>query len=201
MLLLALVGCGARSLSPDTEARWQERQLALAAVDEWNLRARAILRLEGQAYPVGLNWKRNADRFMLLLEAPFGQGVIRIDRDAAGTYRLRLPDGRVFRNTSAEALLDELLGWSLPISGLEYWIRGLPRPGSDYTRRTAAAGATRSLRQDRWDIDYLDYFTAAPGLPRRINLGRDGVALRLVVEHWQPAKVEDDTPGLFPEFD
>ncbi len=201
VLLLVLAGCGSKGgPTPALEQRWQERQLTLAAVQEWNLRARAVLRLEGEAYQVGLNWRRDAERFVLLLEAPFGQGVIRIDRDPAGSYRLGLPDGRVYRNSSVEALLDELLGWSIPISGLEYWIRGLPRPDSDYTRRTAGEGATRSLRQDRWDIDYLDHFAVAPGLPRRINLARDGVALRLVVEHWQPETVEEPEPGLFPEF-
>ena len=202
VLLLVLAGCGTRGgLAPDSEQRWQDRQLALMAVEDWNLRARAVLRLEGEVYQVGLSWRRDKERFVLLLEAPFGQGVIRIERDPADAYRLRLPDGRVFRNDSAEALLDELLGWSIPISGLEYWIRGLPRPESDYSRRAADSGATRSLRQDRWDIDYLDYFAEQPSLPKRVNLARDGVGLKLVVEHWQPDKVEDNDTGLFPEFD
>ena len=202
VLLLVLAGCASRvGPSPDAGQDWRDRQRALAAVEDWNLRARAVLRLEGEAYQVGLSWRRDRERFVLLLEAPFGQGVIRIDRDPEGEYRLRLPDGRVVRNNSAEALLDELLGWSLPISGLEYWIRGLPHPDSAYTRRAANSGVTRSLRQDRWDIDYLDYFADDPPLPRRIDLGRDNVGLKLVVEHWQPASVEDGAPGLFPEFD
>lgn len=204
MVLLVLAGCSSRSgLPTDTtgEQRWQQRQLELAAVQDWNLRARAVLRLEGEAYQVGLSWRRDAEHFVLLLEAPFGQGVIRIDRDPAGSYRLRLPDGRVLRNESAEALLDQLLGWSIPISGLEYWIRGLPHPDSAYTRRAADSGNTRSLRQDRWDINYRDYFADVPPLPKRIDLDRDDIALKLVVEHWQPAQVEDTAPGLFPEFD
>ncbi len=204
MVLLVLAGCSSKSgLPTDTagEQQWQQRQLELASVQDWNLRARAVLRLEGEAYQVGLSWRRDAERFVLLLEAPFGQGVIRIDRDPAGSYRLHLPDGRIYRNDSAEALLDELLGWSIPISGLEYWIRGLPRPDSAYTRRVAGSGNTRSLRQDRWDIDYLDYFADVPPLPKRIDLARDDIALKLVVEHWQPAQVEDTAPGLFPEFD
>ncbi len=201
-LLLVLAGCGYRGIPvEDSEQLWQARQLELAAVEEWNMRARAVLRFDEEAYQVGFSWRREADRFALLFEAPFGQGVIRIERHPAGDYSLRLPDGRVFRNDSADALMDQMLGWSIPIGGLEYWIRSLPRPDGDYTRRIGDSGSTRSLRQDRWVIDYLDYFEIDPELPRRINLARDGVALRLVVEHWQPAKIEGSEPGLFPEFD
>ena len=52
---------------------------------------------------------------MMLLEAPFGQGVLRIECAGPGQYRLRLPDGQLFENTTAEALLDDVVGWSLPI--------------------------------------------------------------------------------------
>ena len=138
----------------------------------------------------------------MLLEAPFGQGVFRIDRPAAGQYRLRLPDGREFINRSPEALLEEVVGFALPISGLEFWIRGLPHPGSEYRHRLDADGRARLISQDDWDIDYLDYFAAAPEppLPRRLRLTRDELTLRLVIERWQPATVEAAPSDLFPEF-
>ena len=78
-LLLVLAGCGYRGIPvEDSEQLWQARQLELAAVEEWNMRARAVLRFDEEAYQVGFSWRREADRFALLFEAPFGQGVIRI---------------------------------------------------------------------------------------------------------------------------
>lgn len=202
LALLALAGCS--RLGPVTDnarERWQAEQLALGAVDSWDLHARAAIRLEGEAYQVGIRWQREAGQYTLLLEAPFGQGVIRIDAVADDRYQLRLPDGRVFENTSAEALLDEVLGWSLPLGGLEYWIRGIPWPDSAYAYRSDDLGRTTSLNQDQWSIDYLDYFEAeGADLPRRIRLERDKLALRLVIERWQPIDIDDTPSDLFPEF-
>lgn len=179
---------------------WSDRQREAAALHSWDIHARAALTLKGEAYNIGLSWERSSERFMLLLEAPFGQGVFRIDRDVGGAYRLRLPDGQVFTNATAEALLEEVIGWSLPVGGLEYWIRGIPQPGTDYSHRLDAQGRARSIRQDRWDISYLDYFAEQPQLPRRIKLSRDELALKLVIERWQQPEVEQDSSDLFPEF-
>lgn len=167
------------------------------------MRARAVLRLEGEVYNISLNWQRGPAHFSLLLEAPFGQGVFRIAGAADGSYRLRLPDGQVFVNSTPEALLEEVIGWSLPIDGLEYWIRGMPHPGADYSRRIDAQGRGRSISQDRWDISYLDYFEdrPEPQLPRRIRLERDELSLKLVIERWQAPAVEQAPSDLFPEFD
>jgi outer membrane lipoprotein LolB len=204
-VVLAAAGCmRPGGLSDDDEAQrlWASRQQAVAALDSWDIHARAALTLKGEAYNIGLNWERTSDRFMLLLEAPFGQGVFRIDGDVGGPYRLRLPDGQVFTNATPEALLEEVVGWSLPIGGLEFWIRGIPQPGADYRPRLDASGRARSIRQDSWDISYLDYFDAqpAPQLPRRIKLSRDELTLKLVIERWQQTEIEPDTSDLFPEF-
>ena len=173
----------------------------MGAMDSWDIHARAALTLKGEAYNIGLSWQRDADRFMLLLEAPFGQGVFRIDGAVGDSYRLRLPDGQIFSNATPEALLEDVIGWSLPISGLEYWIRGVPQPDAEFSHRIDARGRARSISQDRWTIDYLDYFDAAPEpqLPRRIKLSRDDLTLKLVIERWQQSEAEQDEPLISVE--
>lgn len=188
---------------PPSEELWQSQQAAAGAVREWNMYARAALRLEGAAYNIGIRWQRQRDgRFMILLEAPFGQGVFRIDSRESGVYRLSLPDGQSFVNTTAEALLEDTVGWSLPISGLDFWIRGLPHPQAAYSRRLDSNGLARSIRQDGWDIEYQEYKPApdGPQLPRRMRLVDDTVSLKLVIEHWQPPRSENNNEDLFPSF-
>lgn len=161
-----------------------------------------MVRRPGEAYNIGLRWQRDPQRFVLLLEAPFGQGVFRIDAYGSGGYRLRLPDGQEYRNRTPEALLDEVIGWSLPVSGMQYWIRGLPRPGADYRIQLDEFGSAIRIRQDRWEIEITDYFDAGlePRLPRRINLARDDLNIRLVIERWQQSEAERPSPDLFPDF-
>ncbi len=184
------------------QQQWQTHQQSLATLDSWDLHARAAIRIESAAYNIGIRWQRDSDRFSLLLEAPFGQGVFRISDVDGGRYRLQLPDGQAFENSTPEALLQDVVGWSLPVSGLEYWIRGLPRPDSGYSHRLDGAGRARSIAQDQWSIDYLDYFDpdAQRQLPRKINLSREAMNMRLVIERWQQVRIEDTGVDIFPDF-
>jgi outer membrane lipoprotein LolB len=202
---VAIAGCsqfGGLADKQQAQELWAARQQALLDFDAWDIHARAAIRLKGEAYNIGLRWQRQAENSMILLEAPFGQGVFRIETSMGGTYRLRLPDGQVFENSTAEALLEDMIGWSLPISGLEYWIRGIPRPDSAYSHRLDHGGRARSINQDQWAIDYLDYFVGQenPQLPRRIKLVSDTVTLKLVIERWQQPEIDERPADLFPVF-
>jgi len=108
----------------------------------------------------------------------------------------------VSESKTAEALLEDMIGWSLPISGLEYWIRGIPRPGSAYSHHLDQEGRARSIRQDEWTIDYRDYFAHAEGpqLPRRFKLVSEKVTLKLIIERWQQPDIDVSPTDLFPIF-
>lgn len=181
---------------------WLEHQAGLAAMQSWDLRARAAVVRPGEAYNISLSWKRSVGQFMILLEAPFGQGVFRIEGGQQDEYRLRLPDGREFQDSTPEALFEQVLGWSLPISGMEYWIRGIPHPGSEARHRLGADALARSIRQDGWEIAYTDYYTESPdaGLPRRLKLAREDLSIKLAIERWRRADGQPGDSDLFPDF-
>ena len=204
-IAVAIAGCSQSGRLEDKQRAqelWAARQQALLELDSWDVHARAALKLESGVYNIGIRWQRQAETSTILLEAPFGQGVFRIESDAVGKYRLRLPDGRVFEDNSAEALLEKMIGWSLPIGGLDYWIRGLPRPDSDYSHRLDEGGRARSIDQDQWSIGYLDYFARQENLqlPRRVKLVSDKVTLKLIIERWQQPTSDASPSDLFPTF-
>lgn len=202
---LTLAGCARQGGLVDeavVERRWAAHQKAMTDYRTWDLHARAVVRHYTEVYNVGLQWKQDTGQFVMLLEAPFGQGVFRIDRDPGGNYRLLLPDGQLFVNRTPEALLEDVFGWSLPIGGLRYWIRGLPRPGSEFRDRLNDSGLARSIHQDSWSIEFREYFDNAgePRLPRRLNLARDDFNIKLVIERWQQSEAVHPDADLFPEF-
>ena len=201
---MGLIGCAQFGDLDDLELRqqrWQIQQNALREVEQWDMYARAVFTLPEGVYNIGFQWQRKPDRFLLLLEAPFGQGLIQIQNDAAGYYRLRLPDGQVFLNDSPERLLKDVIGWSIPISGLEYWIRGMPRPQTGFTHRIDNSGLARKINQDNWVITYTDYYELAEApLPRRLRLTHEEITLKLSIDRWQQAEIEDSDADLFPEF-
>lgn len=201
------MGCsqfGSQTSRQQAQQEWVQWQQSVQQIEIWDVHARAVIILEAGVYHVGIRWQRDREGFVILLEAPFGQGVFRVESASTGPhpYRLSLPDGRVLGSDSPEALLDEVIGWSIPISGLEYWIRGIPRPETGYSHRIGADGRLQSLRQDSWSIHYLDYFSSQepPQLPRRMRLEHSDITLKLVVERWQQSESDQTPSELFPEF-
>ena len=204
---LLLAGCsqfGGVADREQAQQEWVRWQQSVQQIEIWDVHARAVAILPGAFYHVGIRWQRDRKGYVILLEAPFGQGAFRVEStpESSRPYRLSLPDGQVYENESAEALLDQVIGWSIPISGLEYWIRGIPRPESDYSHLVGADGRLKSLQQDGWSIHYRDYFSAqdSPQLPRRIQLVHSDLTLKLVVERWQQSENDESPSELFPEF-
>lgn len=203
-----LNACATTLKTPVTEQSlksWTQYQLEAGKINNWDLHARAAIFVGDDVHNIGLNWRHSADEFLMILEAPFGQGVFRLEsnRNAGLAAKLSLPDGRVVYAETAEAALEKVVGWSIPVSGLESWIRGLPQHKTKFSHELNVDGRLKSLQQNDWRINYLDYFDfkePSKGLPRKMYLKRDRLALKIVIEHWQKPEMTSGDTELFPDF-
>ncbi|HAG61572.1 MAG TPA: outer membrane lipoprotein LolB [Coxiellaceae bacterium] len=83
-----------------------------------------------------------------------------------------------------ESLMQQALGYSLPISNLYYWIRGLPAPGTQQTTYNQYGHLTQ-LKQDGWTITFLNYTHQGDvDLPQLIRLNGHHLAIKLVIKQW-----------------
>ncbi|MFA5370887.1 MAG: lipoprotein insertase outer membrane protein LolB [Sideroxydans sp.] len=131
-----------------------------------------------------VRWMHRDGTDEILFLAPLGQTVARITRNA---QRVMLEtDGKQYIADDAETLMQQVMGWHLPLSGLRHWVTGMPQPGAPYERELDANGQVSVLQQEGWTIRYSRY--AAPGaeaLPLRLSLQREGVEVRLVIDEWE----------------
>jgi outer membrane lipoprotein LolB len=83
-----------------------------------------------------------------------------------------------------EALLEQEMGWKLPVRHLFYWIRGVAAPGKKRWKLDAYGHIT-SLVQQGWQIQYSNY-TKINGidLPRKTVLKRQGIRITIVMKRW-----------------
>lgn len=200
-------------VTPESELNWDLRQQQLMPIDEWEIHARAAIllkneQLEDKVYPVGINWSRQQEEFVMIIEAPFGQGVIRIESnpsiDKNEQFKLTLADGKYRLGATPEALLVDLLGWSIPVSGLKSWVKGLPQGEVDYSYELYGSGQLKSLRQDGWLINYLAYFSTeqqTQSLPKRLYLKHKNLGIKIVIERWTELETSIESESIFPNFD
>lgn len=154
---------------------------------DWELRGRIAVRAGDAGWHASLSWRQTGEVFDLDLSGPLGQGALRLHGDAGGVG-LERADGLRDWAPDADVLLMRHTGWSLPVSGLRYWVQGLAVPGRAAEWERAADGRPLRLRQDGWDIRYVDYLEP-PGQsprPRRIELERAGLTARLLIDSLAP---------------
>lgn len=154
----------------------------------WELQGRLAVYAGDEGWHASLNWRQTGDAYLVELRGPLGQGAVRLQGDASGVT-LERADGLRDRATDVDDLLARHTGWVLPVSGLRYWVRGQAVPDHEALWERDAQGRPQRLQQDGWDIRYTDYLTQPElgVLPRRIDLERDGLHARLVIDAWAPA--------------
>ncbi|QJQ96472.1 MULTISPECIES: lipoprotein insertase outer membrane protein LolB [Halomonadaceae] len=190
--LLLLAGCATPSPGPDTTGRgqWNAQADRIEALDEWRLAGKVGLRTPQESTSANLDWNQRPYHFRMLISGPFGAGRSVLE-GREGRVSMTSNQGR-FEAENAEALMEAQLGWSLPVSSLDYWIRGLPAPGREHEVARDNGGFPVSLHQDGWEINYLDWTqTSNLWLPRRLVMTYDEIRATLVVNEWQTEAVDE----------
>jgi outer membrane lipoprotein LolB len=140
----------------------------------------------GGVVTANVRWEHAADRDEIWLMTPTGQTMAHIVDSAKGVVLTRA-DREQHRAANVETLTRQVLGWPLPLSHLQYWVRGLPVPGSapaeverDEAKRLSA------FTQNGWRValtyhDEGDY----TGKVRRVDLIDGPNRIRFVVDTWR----------------
>jgi outer membrane lipoprotein LolB len=129
-----------------------------------------------------LTWRHDETTDDLILSTPLGQGVAEITR-REGIYTLTTSNAKRYSASDPTELTEQALGWALPLAGLTDWLQGRPQPGIDAKTRYEG-DRLAELRQLGWHIQYANY-DEAKRLPKRVQLTRGELDIRLVIDEWQ----------------
>lgn len=150
----------------------------------FTLNGRVAVKHNGTRHSAGLRWVHQPQSDELLLLAPLGQTAARVYRDARSAT---LEDGdKRYQAGDVESLMQQVLGWHLPLSGLRHWVLALPAGESEAQIERDAKGRVAVLRQNGWEVRYLRYAgDAANSLPTRLELERDALQMQLLIDEWE----------------
>lgn len=196
-LVAALSACTTLPLSPEaSRARWQQRLELLTGLDHWSLQGRLAMRQGKEGMHASLLWRRQQAQHIFDLRGPLGQGHIRLTQDSSGAHLQDAKQQSYFAATAQQLLLDTT-GWNVPLDNMNYWILGLPAPGS-YHHEMDGAGRLSVLQQGGWRVQYLDYAVSdGYELPSKLLIvpqvsaqqvqlaPETAMKLRLVITRWQ----------------
>ncbi|MFH0934026.1 MAG: lipoprotein insertase outer membrane protein LolB [Pseudomonadota bacterium] len=175
LLLLLLAGC---ATAPVAVQRLPEADAPFA------FNGRVAVRQGEQRDNAGVRWVHRGGDDEILLLAPLGHTLARIRRDEQSASLEA--SGRKYAAQDMESLMQQVLGWQLPLNGLRYWVSARPVPEVDSAIERDANGQVSLLRQQGWEISYMRYAAATPdALPLRLKLQREGVEVLLLIDEWE----------------
>lgn len=194
LLVLILSGCSYLMKEPISTAPqsytaipFALRQQKLITLNGWQLNGSFSIQQAGQI-PIIANygWQQfNYSNYRIEMNAPLNLVSVVITGQPGGV-NLQSSQGISRQAASPELLMQSMLGWSLPISNLIYWVRGLPANTPAANESFDTFGHLIALQQDGWSVQLSHYEAVASGfdLPKQIDLQRPGIIVKILAKTW-----------------
>ncbi|MFM0419356.1 lipoprotein insertase outer membrane protein LolB [Paraburkholderia aromaticivorans] len=119
------------------------------------------------------SWQETGDTVTLELRNPLGQ-TLAVVTSSPASATLELPNRQPLTADNVSTLMQNALGFVLPVEGLRYWLQPSPAPTSRARTEKDPDQPSRlkEITQDGWTIDYLAYAEAPATGVKRVNLSR-----------------------------
>ena len=164
---------------------WSRQRDQLQELDSWELRGRVNVRYDNESHTPRIIWLQQNVDYNIRLWGTFNAGATEIvGRPGFVTME---NDGQTLSANSPEDLILEQLGYELPVSQLNYWIKGLPAPDSEAQLLFNELNQLTTIQQADWTINLSDMRQyGALNLPRRVELTRprNDIRLRFIGLNW-----------------
>lgn len=189
LILILLCGCSVsqkqqQALTKKEPKTWQQTKEKLAELKSYIASGKAAFNQNGKGGSASLRWQQASDRFSIDLSLPLA-GTLKI-KGEPNLVSLMKPSGELAVAKTPEELVKKAFGFEIPVSGLRYWLIGLPAPDPAPVRilfnNEQRIGL---LEQHGWVIEYQSYTnTSGMLLPEKITLERGDVKLKFIFTQW-----------------
>ncbi|WP_321899680.1 lipoprotein insertase outer membrane protein LolB [Paraburkholderia heleia] len=126
------------------------------------------------------DWHETDSTVTLQLLNPLGQ-TLALVTSAPSQATLELPNRQPLTADNVSTLMQQALGFALPVEGLRYWLQPSVAPTSHARTTPDPQNPQRlsQIEQDGWTIDYVAYADAPATGVKRVNLTREVPPLQI----------------------
>jgi outer membrane lipoprotein LolB len=150
----------------------------LSDLEQWQLLGRIAMSNEEDSWSANIDWRHEADKEVLNLSGPLGQGAARIVL-RSDSIMIDQGNGQVGFSKNIDAYIKQQLGFFIPLSALRFWVIGLTEPDKPFVR------FEEGFSQFSWNIQYHNYIQVGKErMPRKIKIKNNSAQLKLVIDQW-----------------
>ncbi len=153
----------------------------------WKIDGLISIVTSDQELSANLRWQQHLqENYEINLFGPLNMGAVSIVGNVSGV--VLKANNNVYQAKSAEGLLLQYMGWTLPVASLYYWVRGVASPDAFSVVQTDHFNHLIMLKQDGWEIDYLRYTSINNiDLPSKLVLKNQYMTAKLIISRWSLA--------------
>lgn len=172
-MMALLAGCAMQNtLRPviNKAEAWRNYQQHWQKMTDWQVKGQISIATPQQALMSNLSASVQANHtYQLKLYGALGLGQVKLTQLPNQTIRYTAANGKTYQAQNAKRFMQQELGWTVPIGGLVYWLRGLPDPTQPAQKTLNQYGLISVLKQNGWTIRYFGYHCIDKQiLPRRL---------------------------------
>ncbi len=182
-LALVLAACAPREQRP--EGAWMaEREALFEAYNAWSVSGRVSLSDGERGGQLAFDWRTDGDWHEVRLRTVMGGRQWRL-RFAPGEARLVGSEVGELTGAHPDPLVEQAVGWPIPVADLAWWIRGLAPPHANGEMRFDDDGTLASARRAPWTLDFQRFEQGEHALlPTRLQADSPPYRVRLVLRNW-----------------
>ena len=182
-LCLLLSACATRE--PRPAGAWlAEREAWFAEHPNWHISGRVGLYDGRRGGSLGFSWQAEGDAHRIHLRTTAGGRQWRLWFAPQGA-RLKGSDVGQLAGATPDPLVEQAVGWPIPVAALAWWIRGLVPPGGGDVR-FADDGTLQGVTGADWTLEYQRFEQIdARLLPTRLEAHSGDYRVRIVIGEWQ----------------
>jgi outer membrane lipoprotein LolB len=180
-----LLSCaGAVRMDAPVISEWDARRAVLESLSEWEFTGSINVRDAEEAHSSRIRWRQNNELYRINLWGTFNIGATEVN-GKPGEVRIDQEGEDPIITDTPEQLLYDRIGYELPVTELNFWIKGIPAPGPSQELSFADNQQLLSFVQAGWRVDYLGYTNfGQQTLPTRIRVQKPPLRLDLIRLNW-----------------
>jgi outer membrane lipoprotein LolB len=183
LVVVLLSACATRE--PRPAGAWlQERQSWFEERDAWTIDGRVGLSDGERGGSLAFTWQAAGEEHHIHLRTTTGGRQWRLNF-SPGYALLEGSDVDRLVASHPDPIVEEAVGWPIPMQALAWWIRGLLPPGGGRAR-FAEDGTLEGISDPVWQLSY-QRFSDVEGqlLPTRLQAESDPYRVRIVIRDWR----------------
>lgn len=169
---LALSGCASfYDVKPDQPV---QAYVKPKAIDQnFDISGRFNVKQPDQSSYGNFSWVKQGDNEVLSFKTPLGQTVAQITIESGIPTLTK--DGETYTGDDFDDVMDENLGFTMPMNYLHFWIQGVPVPNEPVTKQLHDG-----FVQLGWNVEYLQWKDS--NHPQIIQCTKNNLVLKLLIE-------------------